>query len=75
MTTEQIDYVAYGPAEAMILEVGAHDHREAVPNELFYVLIIGAVQYATETYRNISEAKTVAKEIAKFYGVKATRVA
>ena len=52
----QIETVYYGPAEAMIAEVGALDKR-AYSQEGFYVLPVGEGQWDTEAFCTLAEAK------------------
>lgn len=55
----QIETVYYGPAEAMIAEVGALDKR-AYSQEGFYVLPVGEGQWDTEAFHTLAEAKEYA---------------
>ena len=51
-----IETVYYGPADAMIAEVGALDCR-AHCNAGFYVLPVGEGQWDTESFYTLAEAK------------------
>lgn len=55
----QIEIVYYGPADAMIDEVGALDKR-AFCDEGFYVLPVGESQWDTEAFSTLAEAKAYA---------------
>ena len=54
-----IETVYYGPADAMIDEVGALDKR-AYMTEGFYVLPAGKGQWDTEAFSTLAEAKAYA---------------
>ena len=54
-----VETVYYGPADAMIAEVGALDKR-AYSQAGFYVLPVGDGQWDTEAFHTLAEAKAYA---------------
>jgi len=75
--TERVDAVYFGPIDAMIAEVSAHDMGKAWFKETGYryaMLILGDAQYTTEYFTQLRDAKAAAQEAAEHYGVRTVRV-
>lgn len=65
-----IEYIAYGPRAALQSEVGTPDFYEGK----FLVQIIGDGQWDAEGFRNITEARAYAKDLAATYATRISHI-